>query len=211
MDWECVEYWDKIARHYDFFSAMLNENLEEISDRIASIVPIGARVLELGCGTGAVTASIAARSSKVIALDTSSKMLAHTEKRLEGIEIKNVTTIQRDANTLKGLGTFDVVIISNLLHLIGDPINFLLQCKLALSKNGFIIAQTSLHGENFRSRFSSWAVFLRESLKYAKLDQKACGELFLSAGLELDQFYFFKGNVPIGLVVTKAPRPEKKP
>jgi SAM-dependent methyltransferase len=46
-------------------------------DRVAAAVPAGASVLELGCGTGRVTAQLVRRGLSVTAVDESAAMLAH--------------------------------------------------------------------------------------------------------------------------------------
>ena len=75
----------------------------------------GARVLEIGCGTGDNTISAVGRGWKVTAIDLSSKGLEIAEKRLSdrGLE---ATFLERDATLpLCDLGLFDCVLLHHVL------------------------------------------------------------------------------------------------
>jgi SAM-dependent methyltransferase len=60
---------------------------------VASAVPAGASVLELGCGVGRITRQLVRRGYPVTAVDESSEMLAHVEgsetgqARIEGLDL----------------------------------------------------------------------------------------------------------------------------
>ena len=75
----------------------------------------GARVLEIGCGTGDNTISAVGRGWKVTAIDLSSKGLEIAEKRLSdrGLE---AAFLERDATLpLCDLGLFDCVLLHHVL------------------------------------------------------------------------------------------------
>jgi SAM-dependent methyltransferase len=60
---------------------------------VASVLPAGASVLELGCGTGRITRQLVRLGLRVTAVDESAEMLAHLrdaealEARIEGLEL----------------------------------------------------------------------------------------------------------------------------
>jgi SAM-dependent methyltransferase len=62
-------------------------------DIVASVVPEGASVLELGCGTGRITRQLARLGYRVTAVDESAEMLAHmrgaeaVQAPIEGLEL----------------------------------------------------------------------------------------------------------------------------
>ena len=59
--------------------------LQTIQRKIAdTYIQPGLRVLEIGCGTGALTAMMAARGAAVTAIDASPAMLAEAEKKISG-------------------------------------------------------------------------------------------------------------------------------
>lgn len=79
----------------------------------------GARVLEIGCGTGAVTERLRARGAKVVALDQSPEMLARARERLgdaPGVEWLERTAAEVDALPER---SFDAVVASLCLSEMG--------------------------------------------------------------------------------------------
>jgi demethylmenaquinone methyltransferase/2-methoxy-6-polyprenyl-1,4-benzoquinol methylase len=76
----------------------------------------GARVLEIGCGTGAVTARLVERGAEVTALDQNPEMMDRARERLErlGKARGSVTWLERTASEIDALapGASDAVVIS---------------------------------------------------------------------------------------------------
>jgi demethylmenaquinone methyltransferase/2-methoxy-6-polyprenyl-1,4-benzoquinol methylase len=76
----------------------------------------GARVLETGCGTGAVTAWLVERGAVVTAVDQNPEMMERAQRRLEQLEAApgSVTWLERTASEIDALapGAFDAVVIS---------------------------------------------------------------------------------------------------
>jgi SAM-dependent methyltransferase len=62
-------------------------------DRVAQVVPAGASILELGCGTGRITRQLLRLGYRVTAVDESAEMLARVESaetvcsRIEGLDL----------------------------------------------------------------------------------------------------------------------------
>ncbi len=71
----------------------------------------GARVLEIGCGTGAVTARLVARGARVTALDQSPDMLEQARHRLDGRD--DVEWLERTAAEIDALPAagYDAVVL----------------------------------------------------------------------------------------------------
>ena len=74
-------------------------------------VRAGQRVVDLGCGTGQVTARLLAAGAEVIAVDALSEMLARTRRRAPG-----ATLIQGDVVETDVGGGFERVVLSFVLH-----------------------------------------------------------------------------------------------
>ena len=72
----------------------------------------GVEVLEIGCGTGAVTERLVKRGARVTALDQSPDMLEQARKRLAGTEDSDVSWLERTASEVDGLpeADFDAVV-----------------------------------------------------------------------------------------------------
>ncbi|OZM72633.1 SAM-dependent methyltransferase [Amycolatopsis antarctica] len=88
-------------------------------DFIASLVEPGARVIELGAGTGRVAIPLADKGFDVHAVEVSPLML---EKLHERDPEKKVTTIRADFTKLDLEGTFDhCYVVCNTLFMLVDP------------------------------------------------------------------------------------------
>ena len=67
---------------YDRGIALLTlGRIRQVYDHIASMIQPGDRVLEVGCGTGALTLRCARRGAQVTAIDISPRMLAVARRR----------------------------------------------------------------------------------------------------------------------------------
>jgi SAM-dependent methyltransferase len=75
---------------------------------VAEVVPAGASVLELGCGTGRITRQLVRLGYRVTAVDESAEMLAH---------VRDAETVQRQIEGLELGRRFDAVLLaSNLVN-----------------------------------------------------------------------------------------------
>ncbi len=83
----------------------------------------GAAVLEIGCGTGAVTARLVARGAIVTALDQSPEMLEQARARLAAESDGRVTWLERSASEIDALPQqgFDAVVASLCLSEMSAP------------------------------------------------------------------------------------------
>ncbi len=70
------------------------------------------RVLEIGCGTGAITARLVERGARVTALDQNPEMLEQARARLAAAPPGRVTWLERTASEVDGLpeADFDAVV-----------------------------------------------------------------------------------------------------
>lgn len=82
-------------------------------DIYAGLAPVGASILELGAGTGRLTAGLAARGFSVTGVDIAAPMLERAAARVTGLppEIRERITLRRgDMTALDLRRTFDLVI-----------------------------------------------------------------------------------------------------
>ena len=120
-------------------------------------VRAGHRALELGCGTGLVTAQLLATGADVVAVDRLPAMLAGARKRAPG-----ATFIEGDAIEAEVGGGYDRAVLSFVLHSFeGDGrVQLLRRTGAALAPGGVIgILDWSLPPGHFRAAL--WRRFLR--------------------------------------------------
>lgn len=107
--------------------------------RIAEWIRPGERVLELGCGTGLMSATVLETSvpSAWLGLDRSTAFLERARAR----HLPGATFESADLDDLDGpgtLGTFAHVLATNVLHELADPSEFLRRCVRLLAPGGRI-------------------------------------------------------------------------
>jgi ubiquinone/menaquinone biosynthesis C-methylase UbiE len=80
----------------------------------AAVSSPGARVLEIGCGTGAVTEKLVARGARVTAVDQNPAMLERARARLAGAPAEAITFIERTASEIDAFApaSFEAVVAS---------------------------------------------------------------------------------------------------
>lgn len=141
--------WDRFAPFYTLSRRADKKAYEEMYSLMRPKVK-GRLVLELATGTGLISKSISASARKIIATDYSEKMIAHARR---GRTPKNVSFRVMDATDIKYPdNTFEVVIISNALHIMPQPEKALSEAKRVLRPGGILIAPTYTHGKMTSSR-----------------------------------------------------------
>jgi SAM-dependent methyltransferase len=106
-------HWDAAARHVDSGATAGRYYHQRLADLYRLLVPPGMRVLEVGCGLGDLLAAVAPAFG--VGVDFSSEMI-----RLARERHPELTFVQQDAHDLRIDGTFDVVILSDLVNDLWD-------------------------------------------------------------------------------------------
>ena len=109
---------------------------EPISEEVISMVPPNARnVLSIGCGWGATECSLADRGLRVVAVPLDSVICSTAAER--GVEM--VVGDFLSAREKVRNETFDILLLSNVLHLVPDPIEILSLFRPVLSAEGAVV------------------------------------------------------------------------
>src|SRR6516225_6556009 len=74
------------AAEYDAKHAFVYEKARGLVELLAP--KAGERILDLGCGTGALTAEIAARGAEVLGVDRSEEMIAQARKKFPALRFE---------------------------------------------------------------------------------------------------------------------------
>ncbi len=119
--------------------------VDQIRDRLveAAVRWPGARVLEIGCGTGAVTKKLIARGARVTAVDQNADMVERARARLAHSSPEAITFVERTASEIDAFpeGSFDAVVASlSLSEMSRRERAFVLKCAQRVLPPGGVIA-----------------------------------------------------------------------
>ena len=114
------------AAEYDAKHAFVYEKAKGLVELLAP--KAGERILDLGCGTGALTAEIAARGAEVLGVDRSEEMIAQARKKFPALRFEVMDALELRAKALTKAGGagntdeagFDAVFSNAVLHWIPD-------------------------------------------------------------------------------------------
>jgi SAM-dependent methyltransferase len=106
--------------------------------RIAERVASGARVLELGCATGLMTAALVGAEAHVTAVDRSEEYLDRARARV-GTRATLICAGLEETGWEEAVGgRFDHVLVCNLLHELDDPAGLLRRARDVLADGGLV-------------------------------------------------------------------------
>jgi phosphatidylethanolamine/phosphatidyl-N-methylethanolamine N-methyltransferase len=147
-------FWDKFANIYDpFINVIFSTTYKSILDNLNSDLKATHNVLDIGTGTGIIPFSICLKVSSVIATDMSPEMIRNAKQKQKKLNIQNIDFhVQDSYNITFPDKTFDIVIASNLLHILYEPDKPINEVKRVMKDNGLFIAPTLCVGENTKSR-----------------------------------------------------------
>ena len=142
---EHKNFWDKNAGRYNRFMRKDRAAYEEIYELIRPIVR-HKTVLELATGTGLIAKHIVNAAALVEATDASAEMIA--EAKRDNHSAKLHFSAQDMFHLPYANQSFDVVIVSNALHIVPQPEKALAEIRRVLKDDGVLIAPTFTHAGN---------------------------------------------------------------
>ena len=138
-------FWDKNAGRYDRFMRKDRAAYDEMYALIRPIVR-HKTVLELATGTGLIAKSIVNAAAHIEATDTSAEMIV--EAKRDNRSAKLHFSVQDMFRLPYAEESFDVVIVSNALHIVPQPEKALAEIRRVLKDDGVLIAPTFTHAGN---------------------------------------------------------------
>ena len=142
---EHKNFWDRNAGRYDRFMRKDRAAYEKMYGLIRPVVK-GKTVLELAAGTGLIAKNIVNAAAHIEASDTSAEMIREAKKRNHSA--KPHFSVQDMFCLPYADKSFDVVIVSNALHIVPQPEKALAEIHRVLRDDGVLIAPTFTHAEN---------------------------------------------------------------
>ncbi|GKH52060.1 SAM-dependent methyltransferase [Eubacteriales bacterium] len=142
---ERKNFWDRNAGRYDRFMRKDGAAYDEMYALIQPIVR-HKTVLELATGTGLIAKNIVNAAAHIEATDASAEMIL--EAKQDNRSAKLHFSVQDMFRLPYADKSFDVVIVSNALHIVPQPEKALQEIKRVLKDDGVLIAPTFTHAEN---------------------------------------------------------------
>ncbi|HVO42264.1 MAG TPA: class I SAM-dependent methyltransferase, partial [Aggregatilineales bacterium] len=150
--YDSTDFYNTIARYYDAENEFMTDDLE-LYDALAE--KVGDPVLDIGCGTGRVTLSLASGGYRVVGLDRSREMLRRGERKLKGRpDLRDlVRFVEADALTYDPGEIFKLVLLpyNALMHFTELATQRALIRHLAsfLAEDGLMVFDLPNAGESF--------------------------------------------------------------
>ena len=142
---ERKNFWDKNAGRYDRFMRKDRAAYDEMYELIRPIVR-HKTVLELATGTGLIAKNIVNAAAHIEATDVSAEMIAEAKRDTRSAKLH--FSVQNMFCLPYAEESFDVVIVSNALHIVPQPEKALQEIKRVLKDDGTLIAPTFTHAGN---------------------------------------------------------------
>jgi SAM-dependent methyltransferase len=132
-----VSFFDVAAEAYDGFmgrySRLLSSQLADLAG-----VRAGQRVIDVGCGTGALTAELVGRlgPAGVAAVDPSESFVEATRQRYPGADVRHAPAEELPYPD----GAFDAALAQLVVHLMKDPVAGLAEMRRVTRPDGVVAA-----------------------------------------------------------------------
>ena len=138
-------FWDRNAGRYDRFMRKDRAAYDEMYELIRPLVR-HKTVLELATGTGLIARHIVNAAAYIEATDASAEMIAEAKRDTRSAKLH--FSVQDMFRLPYANQSFNVVIVSNALHIVPQPEKALAEIRQVLKDDGVLIAPTFTHAGN---------------------------------------------------------------
>lgn len=148
------KFWNRFAFIYDFFMRKDQKAYEEMYILIRKCIQ-DQNVLEVATGTGLIAKQVADVTNHMAATDYAESMIKQAKKGKYSSKLH--FSVQDACHLSYAANSFDVVLISNALHIMPEPEKALEEIRRVLKPKGILIAPTFTHGAMSPvKRLSGW-------------------------------------------------------
>ena len=195
---EHKNFWDKNAGRYDRFMRKDRAAYDEMYELIRPVVK-AKTVLELATGTGLIAKHIVNAAAHIEATDASAEMIAEAKREIPALQ--SCTSPCRICSCLPyAEESFDVVIVSNALHIVPQPEKALAEIRRVLKDDGVLIAPTFTHaGNSFSGKVKAFFMKLRRLPSPQQVDERGIPALSKSEWLDGAEKRCSEGVLPADL------------
>ena len=107
-----------VERNLDRFSRLNRTYYQDLHRIHRLLVPEGSRILQVGCGNGDLLASL--KPHVGIGIETNPALAAAAQERHQDLKIHQLDVESISQQTLNNPGTFDVIVLTNVLNTLPD-------------------------------------------------------------------------------------------
>lgn len=129
--------FDRVVNRYDStrgFPPGIEDAIGEFIVQFSEL-PAGAKILEIGVGTGRIAVPVVRQGLRVFGIDISEQMLHRLQEKTSDVQVARA-----DVRRLPFLATsFDAVIVVHVLHLVEQPQLVLQEIQRVLRPEGYLI------------------------------------------------------------------------
>ena len=175
-----------------------------IIENIIMDVSPSSKVLEVATSTGILSIKFSNKAAHITAIDIAPEMLKVAREKSASLQITNIDFEIGDICNLKYQDqSFDIVVASNVLHLLFNPELALQEIKRVLRDNGKLIAPTFCHGTNLRSRILSAILSVLGQNTKNRWSPKNYKEFVEGQGFTISKEVFVEDRIPLLYLVAE--------
>ncbi len=203
--------WDQFASIYDFLISGEENAYYDIKHRIVGSLNNDDRVLEVASGSGEMAIELCPHCKIVHATDISQVMLNKAIEKSKFTMHQNISFEQTDVCNMKYPdNSYDVVIISNALHILPDPYLAIKEIYRVLKPGGRFIAPTFLHNENIKSSILSNILGGFGYKTYHKWNEQDYHDFIRSHNFYIRRTALVDATIPIAYVEAIKDKPDAR-
>lgn len=199
------KFWNSFARKYDGFIERYAKNTYEQSIRLLKDeLYRNSKVLEIGTGTGLIAFAIAEQVQEITAIDYSSEMINVAKEKQMLSSSKNIVFQVCDANKIDIPDkSFDIIIASNVFHLIPNADEVLLEISRILKDDGKVILPTYCHGQNIKAKIISALMGLSGFKAVNRWSISQFRDFVENEGFAIEKEVLISDRIPLLFLVAK--------
>ncbi len=193
--------WNRLASIYDFIVTNEENSYNAIKQHIIKTIDYEEKILELATGAGHIALDLCPHCRHVDASDISEEMIHRANINKTYSKYQNIQFMISDACDIDSDdNTYDVVILSNALHILPDPDKAMKEIKRVLKPGGKLIAPNFVHKESIRSSILSTLITSAGYPTQRRFDEENYHDYIESHDFKIRRTAMFKGTVPIAYV-----------
>lgn len=193
------KFWNSKAKSYDkvvnkFFPKIYKIIIENLKQDTSQ----SEKLLEVATGTGILAIQLGSHVTQITAVDISTEMLQVAKEKIIKDQINNIDFRIGDVCNLEFADkSFDIIVASNVLHLLFQPELALQEMRRVLSDSGRIIIPTFCHGANLKSRILSRILSLLGQKTRSRWNQKSLMAFVENNGFKITKNVFVNDKIPL--------------